>query len=241
MTEVVLAVLCGMPGERRALDNAIGGLPTVAIFSGKDRLALPTLVPPTVKLMVDAGLCGGIGPPLDVPAVVTATTLRHKSSIVPRNVWGPIQERMIFAVKAAGFTIHPVPYFSDGLFNESDNVAQRKTVYERYPERPQAMSDETRFADALAIDRGIPLLVVRAISDSWYMNLPPAACGAALNDDGSPNFAALFKSLGRDPEQIFGDGDPANPSLMDVANFYHQSLAALEATLRAIAPVLADI
>lgn len=235
MAEITVGLLCGMPGEKDALARAFSTYPNVQIFSGTDRLNLPKLVPSSVRRLVDMGLCGGLGPPRVVADVVCATTLQHKTG--KPNDWYPPQGWMQTAVAIAkvnfGITIWPVPYYSDGLFDESNTVEQRATIYDRYDPRPQAMSDETRFGEALALERGIEFGVIRSLSDDWTMTLPPAATGAIMNADGSPNLAYLAASLGQDPKQI--------PALLDLEKDYQASITSLEAAAKAVAPILANV
>jgi hypothetical protein len=229
---ITLGLLCGMPGERDALSRAFSGYDNVQIFSGTDRLNLPKLVPSTVKRLVDMGLCGGLGPPWKVADVVCAMTLQHKAG-KPTDWDSAWMRAAIHAAGMAGIVINAVPYYSDGLFDESNTVEQRATIYNRYDPKPQAMSDETRFGEALAISRFIEFGVIRSLSDDWTMTLPPAATGAIMNADGSPNIAYLAYSLGKDPTQI--------PSLLSLEKYYQASIDSLEAAARAVAPVLAAI
>lgn len=227
---VTVAILCGMPGERDTLAHAFSGYGNIQIFSGTDRLNLPRLVPTTVKRLVDMGLCGGLGPPWKVADVVSATTLRRRSGI---NDWR--SQWMAEAIKTAAskITIHPVPYFSDGLFDESNTIQQRAAIYNAYPEKPEVMSDETRFGEALALSRGIEFGVVRSLSDDWTMTLPPAATGKILGTTGDPNLLYLMASIGQNPRQI--------PSLFSLEQDYIASLNSLEIAARAVVPVIANV
>lgn len=228
---ITKAILCGMDNERACLARVFADCRQVQVFSGNDRLNLPKIVPPTVKLMLDMGLCGGIGPHVHVPDAVIATTLRHKSG-EPRALAGALQSTLIGAAANCGVALKPVPYFSSGLFNTSDTRAQRIAICDAYPEHPEAMSDETRFADALTAQRRMPLQVCRVLSDSRFedADLPPAARGHVLQSDGSVDAAFLAHSLGMDPGQI--------PALIKLADDLRRAMDALEALARAIKPVV---
>lgn len=228
---VTKAILCGMDNERACLARVFADSPQVQIFSGNDRLNLPTLVPTTVTAMYDMGLCGGIGTSVHVPDAVIATTLRHKSG-EPRDLRGGLQERLIHAAKLQGILLKPVPYFSSGLFNTSNTLAERISICDAYPEHPEAMSDETRFADALTSQRAIKFQVCRVLSDSRFedASLPPAATGHILNSDGSVDISFLVQSLALDPAQI--------PALENLQHDLIRAMDALEAMARAIKPIV---
>lgn len=226
---VTKAILCGMDNERDCLKRVFADNPSVQIFSGNDRLNLPSLVPASVKIMFDMGLCGGIGPNVHVPDAVIATTLRHVSG-EPRDLTGSFQSTLIHTAADDGVTLKPVPYFSSGLFNTSDTLDERIAICEDYPEHPEAMSDETRFADALTVQRRIPLQVCRVLSDSRYedADLPPAARGQVLKSNGSVDASFLAHSLGMNPQQI--------PSLIKLSIDLVLAMNKLEAMARAIKP-----
>ena len=228
---ITKAILCGMDNERDCLNRVFADSPQVKVYSGNERLKLPSLVPSTVKLMVDMGLCGGIGPNVHVPNAVIATTLRHKFGS-PRNLQGVLQSHMIDAAERAGLTLKPVPYFSSGLFGTSDTLAQRIAICDAYPERPEAMSDETRFADALTQQRHIPLQVCRVLSDSRFedADLPPAARGQILKSDGSVDANFLISSIGGNPDQI--------PALIKLAADLNHAMLVLESMARAVKSVI---
>jgi hypothetical protein len=234
---ITVAILCGMTSERECLHAAFARYPNVAIYSGEDRLFLPRLVPTTVTRIIDMGLGGGLGPPdphgyvLQVPDVVSATTLSDKRGdlIDVDSLW---MDHAIQHAHSAGTDVHKMPYYSDGEFNESNMKAQREHIHAISANHALAMSDETRFAAALAQRRGIEFGVWRVMSDVWPTTLPPAARGAILNSDGSVNIIDLATSLATDPEQI--------QALIKLAKDGIASIEALGKSASAAAAVLAD-
>ena len=210
-------ILCGMPDEKRVLQNA---LPSVRVLSGTDKLNLPQLVPPDCSRIVVAGLFGGLAPAIKVGDVCVASTIVDKAGTV-FTCDARWNDAIIAAGKAAGLSFTAQPWYSSGLLGEADTVEQRAAISQRYGAR--AIDDEARFAVALTLDRGIACNDFRACSDDWRMTLPPEARGAIMNADGSPNLAYLLKTL------KLADV----PLLTQIAKDYQTSLDALEAAVTA--------
>jgi adenosylhomocysteine nucleosidase len=80
------------------------------------------------------------------------------------------------------------------------------------------IDNESHIAAEFAHRLRTPFVAVRAVSDSVGRTLPPAAL-IALDADGSPNGAAIAKSLLRQPQQI--------PALIRTAWEYKKALRAL--------------
>ena len=227
---VTVGILCGMDNERDCLARVFSE-PQFQVFSGNDCRNLPSLVPSSVKLMLDMGLCGGIGPNVHVPDAVIAGTLSHNPTAPVRNLKGVLQSKLIDAASKKNIALKQVAYFSSGLFNTSDTLKQRIAIYDAQPDRPEAMSDETRFADALTTQRHLPLQVCRVLSDSRFedADLPPAARGQVLKANGSVDAAFLAESLGLDRSQI--------PALIKLASDCVKAMNVLEDLAWAIKPV----
>lgn len=217
-------ILCGMPDEKRVLQNA---LPGIAVLSGTDKLNLEQLVPPDCSRIVVAGLFGGLAPGIKVGDVCVASTIADKAGAVFAcdARWN---DAIIAAGKVAGLSFAAAPWYSSGLLGEADTVEQRSAIFQRYGAK--AIDDEARFAVALAIDRGIACNDFRACSDDWRMTLPAEARGAIMNADGSPNIAYLMTTLKIDDV----------PTLLKIADDYRKSLDALDAAARACRAVFAS-
>jgi hypothetical protein len=226
-----VGITCGMNNERDLLNRVFGAYPQVRVYSGDDRLNFPSLVPASVRLMLDMGLCGGIGPGVHVADAVIATTLSHRTGAV-RKLTGSLQDRLRNAAIANQIAIKSVPYFSSGLFGTSDTLEQRQAIYNLEPDKPVAMSDETRFTDALTDSRGIEMQVCRVLSDSIYedANLPPAARGHILRSNGAVDIPFLVGSLLLSPLQI--------PALMKLKSDLDKAMVVLEQYALAIRSVI---
>lgn len=88
-----------------------------------------------------------------------------------------------------------------------------------------AVDLESDVVAAIAARAGIPFLVVRAIADSAYRELPPAAL-IPLSLEGRPRLASVFASVVRQPRQI--------TPLIALARETRRALAALAEPARAL-------
>lgn len=221
-------IVCGMPDERRILQNALK--PGTLILSGADKLNLATLVPASCTRLIGLGVCGGLSPRLTVPQVAMATTVSHKTgpAALTDFAWN---ERAAAAGQAAGITLHPVAYYSDGLQNEANDPDQRAKLFAKYG--ADAIDDELRFVVAEAQRRNIPFNSVRPLSDDYRAKLPLLATGNVMNADGSANIPWLLTALGQDQ----GEG---SESVFKVMSDYESSLNALEDVARALANLIAN-
>jgi adenosylhomocysteine nucleosidase len=216
-------ILCGMPDEKRVLQNA---LPDRLVLSGTEKLNLPKLLPSDCTRIVVAGLMGGLAPGIAVGDVCVASTIVDRADDI-FACDGDWNDAAIAAAAAAGVTITNQPWYSSGLLGEADTVDQRRALYQRYG--AACIDDEARFAVAEAMRRGIACNDFRACSDDHAMTLPPEARGAIMNADGSPNLQYLFKTL-----QLADV-----PLLTQIARDYSTSLDALETAAKACAAVFA--
>ena len=221
---------CGMPSEQRILQAAY---PNALVLSGQDKLRLPELVPPDCTRLIGMGLAGGVSKLLKVPDCVTATVVVDKadSRATPD---AEFNARASILLAHAGITLKPARYYSDGLLNEANEMPQRAALAAKY--NVDAIDDEARFMVAEAQRRNIPFNIFRAVSDAWDDNLPLLAIGNVLNSDGSANLPYLLTALGQDQDV---DGNPSE-SIFTVAFHAGQSLHALEAMARALAPIITE-
>lgn len=223
-------VVCGMPSEKRALTAA---LPGVLVLSGTAKLDLPALVPASCTWLISMGLCGGLSPDIAVPDCVCAASVVGKTA-ERAAADGEFNMRCGVAFATAGGKLKPVPYYSSGLLNEANEVPQRASMFAKYG--AHAIDDESRFVVAEAKRRAVPFNVLRSVSDAFDDNLPLLAVGNIMNADGSPNIPYLLSALGQNQDV---DGNPSE-SVFTVAFHYGQSLQALEALARALAPIIME-
>lgn len=83
----------------------------------------------------------------------------------------------------------------------------------------QVVDMESHLAARAAQAHGLPLLVLRAVSDDASHSLPPAAV-AGMREDGRIDLAAILKSLASDPRQL--------PALIRMARTSGKAFKALE-------------
>lgn len=217
---------CGMPDEKRILSAAF---PNLLVLSGQAKVNLPLVVPASCTRLISMGLCGGLAPGLKVPDVAIAAWVVDKSrdKSFSSASWNILAQTRL---NEAGITNKIVPYYSSGLMDEADGIAQRASLFTKTG--AWAIDDESRFTVAEAARRGIPFNVIRPLSDAFDDELPLMARGKIMNPDGSPNVPYLLSVLGQD------QGEGAE-SVFTVAEHYRQSLEALEKTAKALAPLIA--
>lgn len=220
-------VLCGMPDEKRILSAALS--PKTLVLSGTDKLDLGNLVPADCTRLVCMGVCGGLSPDMKVPDIALATRVTDQA-----GTWADCDldwnTRATMVAGRAGIVLHPVPYYSSGLFDEADAPGQRAALFAKTG--AHAIDDETRFVVAEAHRRNVPFNVVRPLSDAADDNLPLMARGKIMNADGSPNISYLLSVLGEDQ-------GTESESVFTVVSHYRQSLDALEALSAALSFLIA--
>jgi adenosylhomocysteine nucleosidase len=197
--------LCGMPEEAAIVAKVFPGAP---VFHGSDKLNLPSLVPTTCTRIVSFGLAGGLSPDLKIGDVITAEYVVDQGGEETDCDPAWVHAQQI------------VPWYSSGVTDQADTSPQRATLYAKYG--AWAIDDESRFAAALAQQRGIALNIFRSISDTSDETLPLAARGAILNSDGSANIGYMLWAIAH--ESPFATLD-----LFRIAVDFNTSLDALEA------------
>lgn len=216
-----VTILCGMPAEAKVISSVF---PDLLVLSGAAKLKLPSIVPADCSTIVSVGLCGGLAAGLPVGAVAAASTVVDRAGAIQRCdlKW---TSAVVDAGADAGLKLGPVPWYSSGLMDEANSAEQRKAIFLKFGAK--AIDDESRYAGALAKQRGIRLGVLRSVSDDFTETLPLAATGPIMNADGSADLDYLLRSIATEP--IYQTVD-----LGKVGLDYAKSLATLERALKVV-------
>lgn len=217
-------VVVGMEDER-----AIAGGDDVHVVVGsanarvlRARLANVDLA--NIGAVYSFGVAGGLDPALRPGDLLLSTRVIAQSTDTTRHVvaesWHADQDLLSAiqrqAAQGARVTLRK------GVFIGSDFEARDNPHTNNQNLRDISGADiidnESHIAARFAAEHGLPFVSVRAVSDSVRNALPPAAL-IALQDDGSPNIAAVAKSILKNPRQI--------PALIRTAREYKKALDAL--------------
>lgn len=184
-----------------------------------------------ISAVYSFGVAGGLDRALRPGELLVSTgvTVQRTDTDMPAigNAWAA-DPNLLAAVQASALQSE-LGRIREGVFLGSDFEAR---------DNPHANSDTIRdISDAAIIDNEshiaaefahkhhLPFLAVRAVSDFVSRQLPPAAL-IALKPDGSPNIAAIVKSLLLHPRQL--------PALIRTARDYNKALRNLKAFRREI-------
>jgi adenosylhomocysteine nucleosidase len=184
-----------------------------------------------ISAVYSFGVAGGLDPALKPGDLLISTQVcaqntdatQHvvaESWIADQDLLGAIQEQ---AAKVATVMIR------NGVFLGTDFEARDNPQTNNHSLRDMSGADiidnESHIAARFASAHKLPFVSVRAVSDSVNHKLPPAAL-IALQDDGSPNVAAVVRSILKNPRQI--------PALIRTARDYKKALDSLKAFRRDI-------
>ena len=155
-----------------------------AIVGGGDEKRLASLI---AQSLVDGplgiisfGIAGGLRPGLASGTIVVGTSVVHGGKTYLADV--PWSDRLFEALPKA----------------ESGAIAGSTTIVAE-PDQKRALYMST---GAFATKYQVPFAVLRVIADSSSQRLPTAAVNG-LNPDGTPNIAAVLRSLAVRPTQLW--------------------------------------
>jgi hopanoid-associated phosphorylase len=177
-----------------AMEARIAGGPGVSVICSQgERLAaaLEAAVARGVCGIISFGVAGGLAPGLGVGDWIVATAVITGQRRFPTDqAWTrSLRERLPQAVHAETLGMDtPVadPERKQSLYSETGAVA---------------VDMESHIAAAIAAAHRIPFAVTRVIIDPADRPLPPAAL-VGLRSDGTPDVAAVFRSVLQQPGQL---------------------------------------
>lgn len=188
MSGVVVAVV-GLAKEARIVRKA--GL-TPVIGAGNAKLLARRLkaLGPNIRGIVSFGLAGALAPLPEVGDVVVAShvvTGREHFACDPG--WSAVLRTKLPEA-------HSVVVV--GVDAPAAHMGAKKTLFR--DTGAHAVDMESHVAARFAMERGVPIVVLRAISDDAHRTLPPAAL-ERLNLKGKPRLFAILRSMLRERGQ----------------------------------------
>lgn len=226
----VLAVV-GMEDERAI---AAGDGVEVVVGAANAQLLqerLGGIDPATVDTVYSFGVAGALDPALQPGDLLVATRVvaqpADSEQAQVAESW-PADSNILQAVQAgaaasAVLSVRPAVFLGTDIEARDNALPTLRKL--REASGALCIDNESHIAARYAAEHGLPFMSVRAVSDSVYRELPPAAL-IALGSDGSPDLIAIVSSLLRKPWQL--------PALIRTAREYNRALDALRLFLREI-------
>ncbi len=189
----------------------------VTVCSGGSPHRLRTLLsrqdPSGLTAVISFGIAGGLNPALQTGHVVVADAI--VSSDRRRQTDATLADALIRALSEVG-RVNLLRATVAGA--EIALVDPRAKSAARAQTGAAVVDMESHIAADYAAEHGLPFGAVRVVCDAASDNLPPLV-NEALNEDGSISFKGVFRSLGREPEQIL--------DLFKLARTSHKAFGAL--------------
>jgi hopanoid-associated phosphorylase len=184
----VVAVTC------LALEAGIARGPGVSVICNQSsglRAALGTAIARGATGIISFGIAGGLAPDLAAGDWVVASGVRSGNTVIATDRgWA---QRLLDILPNA---VHAHVVGTDALI---PGPAEKLQLYDETGSA--AVDMESHIAAEVAAQHRIPFAACRVIIDSAHRALPPAAT-LGLRPDGSPDIAAVLRSILQDPRQL---------------------------------------
>jgi len=212
----MLGILCGLETEAALARSVRGAL--VACSAARPEVALSRahgLVQEGATRLLSFGLAGALNPGVAAGAIVMGRMVQSGTMI-----WDCDKEWLI-AMDALlpGMTVGPV-WGSDEIIAKA---AAKRRLFER--SRCVCADMESHYVAEAAAEANIPFIVLRVITDTADMDLPPVAM-TPLQDDGRVNAGRIMMNVLGKPAQI--------PSLIHLGQNTAKALKALKKVAKAL-------
>ena len=221
----MILIACGMQSESAILNSPSNAV----VVQGRNRDAnLKADLQAAVDKggiigVMSFGLSGGLADDLDAGDILVATgCVKDGLFTAARKRW---TDGIMAALSAPSFGLRA----KTGWFCYSNAVvatSAEKYVFQRGT-RADAVDMETCIAAEVADANDLPFTAIRAISDPFDFNLPPAAL-AAMSADGSIDVGAVLDSIAGDDRQV--------SALITLKGYSDVALANLSKALLAVGP-----
>ena len=185
----MLIAVTGMQREAKLLRSRCE-----VLVAGSDNSTLATKIDAVTehgaRAILSFGLCGALSPGIAVGAVVIANEVVSQD-----ERWRPDEAWSNVLGSACGATIGVVGGSDSVLLTQDSKAAMHRQT------GAIAVDMESRIVARVAVARGVPFAVLRAVSDDAHHTLPPAAA-FGLNREGRVDYSAVFLSVLDEPSQI---------------------------------------
>lgn len=188
----MIGILCGLKSEAKIADQIPGVLVGCSgARPDRARLLVQHMINEGVTRLVSFGLCGGLSSDLAPGDLVLGmTVMAGREAWVSNEAWN-----RAFLERNPGTLSVPV-WGSDFMATKPEDKA---LIFRRTG--CLALDMESHIVARAADMYGLPFNVVRAVSDSFDMELPPAA-RVPLLTDGGVDYRAVYESVKKTPRQI---------------------------------------
>ncbi len=188
----MLGVVCGLRNEAKIADRIPSVLVACSVAQPDRALALARhIASQHVSRIISFGLAAGLSQDL-----VAGDLILGGSVMTAKNAWEADQDWNAQFIEHVSSALC-VPVWGSRSIVQTEH--HKEMVYRR--SGCLAADMESQAVALAAQEAGIPFNVVRAISDPYDMELPPAAL-TPLKEDGSVDLSGVFKAIKKEPSQI---------------------------------------
>ncbi len=184
--------ICGLKQEARI----VRGPRAVAVCGDASTLsrALDGLSGQAFRLVVSFGLCGGLDPAAASGDIVVASQVQGD---IQYSTDSAIDAALAAALRASGERVH-----QGAIASVAAPILSRRAKRDlRRSTATVAVDMESGIAGAFAARHGLPLAVLRAVSDPADRELPPLVVNATT-PSGAISYSAVALGLARSPAQL---------------------------------------
>ena len=189
MTAIICAAV-GLAREAR-IAKAAGLVPVIGAGNSKLLMRRLKAIGPNAKGMVSLGLAGALAP---LPQVGDAVIASHVVSGMEHYACDPAWSRVLRTKLPEAHSVVVA-----GVDAPAGHIGVKKDLFRETG--AHAVDMESHVAARFAVERGIPFVVLRVISDDAHRTLPPAAL-ERLSIKGKPRLWAITRSMMREGGQV---------------------------------------
>ncbi|MDX9690342.1 MAG: hypothetical protein EOM37_04760 [Proteobacteria bacterium] len=188
----MIGVICGLRSEAKIADRLPGVLVGCSVARPQRALALARhMVSQGVTRLISFGVAAGLSQEL-----VAGDVILGGSVMTAKNAWEAdaiLNEKLMEELPS----LMCVPVWG------SQSIVRRAEDKALVLRRTGCLVTdmESQIVAQVAHENRIPFTVIRAISDPYDMDLPPAAL-VPLREDGSPDMKGVFQSIKKEPLQL---------------------------------------
>jgi hopanoid-associated phosphorylase len=189
MTATVIAVV-GLAKEARMARRA-GLVPVIGAGNSKLLMRRLKAVGPNVRGVISLGIAGALAPLQQVGDVVIAS---HVVAGYEHYACDPGWSRVLRTKLPEAHSV-----VIAGVDAPAGHIGAKKDLFRETG--AHAVDMESHVAARFALERGIPFVVLRVISDNAHRTLPPAVL-ERLSIKGNPRYFAIVRSMLRERGQL---------------------------------------